>query len=113
MQIATYEKLTRDKKKAPGSLLGFTDIILGLLPQSHIYSLVVVCHVAPYRGDQVVILPRFEANQFLGAIQRFKIHVLYLVNSTPRFFTWETTSLDKEIELFHPTNAEKTRFHRF
>jgi acyl-CoA synthetase (AMP-forming)/AMP-acid ligase II len=86
LQIKTFEKPSRDKKKVPGSLLGFTDVVLGLLPQSHIYSLIVICHAATYRGDQVVNLPKFEANQFLGAIQRFKIHVLYLVHSTLRIF---------------------------
>ena len=64
----------------PGSKYGFTEIALGLLPQSHIYSLVVICHATTYRGDQVINLPKFEIGQYLNAIQRFKINILFLVS---------------------------------
>lgn len=69
-----------DKRKDQESKYDPTDIALGLLPQSHIYSLVVVCHSATYRGDQVVNLPRSDIHQYLDDIQRFNISVLYLVS---------------------------------
>lgn len=81
LQIFMFEKPARDKKNDPANKFDFTDIALGLLSQSHIYSLVVICHATTYRGDQVINLPRFEIRQFLNAIQRFKIGLLYLVSS--------------------------------
>ena len=56
MQCATYEKPWRDAMQKSGKS-GETETVLGLLPQNHIYSLVVVCHGHPYRGDQVINLP--------------------------------------------------------
>ena len=46
---------------------------------SHIYGLVVVAHGHVYRGDGVIVLPKFEFATFLESIQRFKINSLYLV----------------------------------
>ena len=80
LQIATFEKPYRDAKQEPGSKYTFTEIALGLLPQSHIYALVVICHATTWRGDQVINLPKFEIAQFLSAIQRFKINTLFLVS---------------------------------
>lgn len=81
LQSCMFEKPSRDKRKDPASKYDPTDVALGLLPQSHIYSLVVICHAATYRGDQVINLPKFEIRQYLNAIQRFKINMLYLVSS--------------------------------
>ncbi|KAL8676653.1 MAG: hypothetical protein Q9186_006852 [Xanthomendoza sp. 1 TL-2023] len=80
MQMSTYDSPYREKKlKEPGTRYSGTEVALGLLPQSHIYSLIVICHVSIYRGDQVINLPKFELHSFLSAIQRFKINLLYLV----------------------------------
>ncbi|KAJ4298632.1 hypothetical protein N0V88_003663 [Collariella sp. IMI 366227] len=56
-----------------------TQVELGLLPFSHIYGLVVVAHSATWRGDEVVVLPRFELTEFLQAIERFKINHIPVV----------------------------------
>lgn len=80
LQIRAFEKPQRDSRKEPGSKYDVTEVALGLLPQSHIYSLVVVCHASTYRGDQVVNLPKFEMGSFLNAIQTFKINQLFLVS---------------------------------
>lgn len=84
LQIAAFEKPQRDSaqelgSKEPRNKYGVTEVALGLLPQSHIYSLVVICHATTYRGDQVINLPKFEIQQFLNSIQRFKINTLCLV----------------------------------
>ncbi|MCJ1293038.1 hypothetical protein MMC34_004591 [Xylographa carneopallida] len=80
LQISTFEKPYRDlmKKESPSNA-DFLEVALGLLPQSHIYSLVVICHATGYRGDQVINLPKFEFNTYLSAIERFKINTLVLV----------------------------------
>jgi ribosome assembly protein SQT1 len=46
---------------------------------SHIYGLVVICHASIFRGDGVVVLPKFEFKQCLQAVQDYKINTLYLV----------------------------------
>lgn len=56
-----------------------TQVSLGVLPFSHIYGLALLCHVAQYRGDQVVVLPKFDLNIFCSAIQRFHIQLLSVV----------------------------------
>lgn len=79
LQISAFEQSYRESL---GSSDGkpFTDVALGLLPQSHIYALVVICHAGPYRGDQVIVLPKFELKSYLASIQHFKISSLFLVS---------------------------------
>ncbi len=74
LQIEAQEKPARDRRKDGG-----TEVALGLLPLSHIYGLVVVAQASTYRGDGVIILPKFELSTFLQAIQTQKIEALYLV----------------------------------
>lgn len=74
IQISVYDASER-AKLGPNH----RDVALGLLPQSHIYALIVICHVSTYLGDEVVVLPRFDISHFLNAIQRFKINSLYIV----------------------------------
>lgn len=66
-------------KKKPGDKYDPMEVALGLLPQSHIYALVVICHATTYRGDQVINIPKMDMGVVLGSIQRFKINTLFLV----------------------------------
>lgn len=73
LQTAVYESVPRKK-------LGIkTQTGLGLLPFSHIYGLTLVAQVAHWRGDALVVLPRFELTSFLDAVQRFRIEHLSVV----------------------------------
>lgn len=74
IQISTFDKPGRDMI-APG----YRDVALGLLPQSHIYGLIVICHSSTYRGDRVVVLPKFDLQHYLNSIQKYKINTLYIV----------------------------------
>jgi acyl-CoA synthetase (AMP-forming)/AMP-acid ligase II len=80
LQISAFESSyrTRGDGKTPA-----TEIGLGLLPQSHIYALVVIAHAGAYRGDQTIVLPKFELKSYLNAIQQFKITSLFLVSIPP------------------------------
>ncbi|PSK42413.1 4-coumarate--CoA ligase-like 7 [Elsinoe australis] len=78
MQIATYDEKYRQTLVEPGNN-SYQETCLGLLPFSHIYGLIVVCHVSAYRGDGVIVLPKFEMSSFLQSIQKFRIATLYLV----------------------------------
>ncbi|KAF7862640.1 hypothetical protein EAF04_007513 [Stromatinia cepivora] len=73
LQIKTYEKNYRDEWNKN------TEVALGLLPLSHIYGLVVIAQTTTYRGDEVIVLPKFELKSFLNSIQTYKIQCLYLV----------------------------------
>jgi long-subunit acyl-CoA synthetase (AMP-forming) len=72
LQICTFDKPARRS-------IDYQEVALGLLPQSHIYALIITCHCSTYLGDQVIVLPKFEIQQYLSAISRFKINILYIV----------------------------------
>lgn len=79
-QISTFEEMFRPSvKKGNLTRPEYFEVALGLLPQSHIYALVYICHSLPYRGESVVVLPKFEINSFLSAIQRYRMTILFLV----------------------------------
>ncbi|KAI5464273.1 hypothetical protein BGZ63DRAFT_412004 [Mariannaea sp. PMI_226] len=56
-----------------------TQVLLGLLPFSHIYGLVVCGLVAMHMGDELIVLPKFDLKLFLEAIQRFRIEQMAIV----------------------------------
>lgn len=73
VQHVTYESVGR-------KLIGVkTQVTVGLLPFSHIYGLVVTGHTSTWRGDEVIVLPKFELESFLAAIQKYRIEQMHLV----------------------------------
>lgn len=58
-----------------------TQTTMGLLPFSHIYALVVVTHAGTYRGDGIIVLPRYELKTFLASIQKFRVNFVPVVSS--------------------------------
>jgi acyl-CoA synthetase (AMP-forming)/AMP-acid ligase II len=73
LQLCTFESVSR-------RALGIdTQVVLGVLPFSHIYGLTLLALAAPYRGDGLVVLPRFELASYLDAVQRFRIEQLSVV----------------------------------
>ena len=82
MQFKTYHSYYRESLKEFGSTQDYQDVVMGLLPQSHIYGLVVTCHATTYRGERVIVLPKFELKTFLEAIQKYKISALFIVCPT-------------------------------
>jgi acyl-CoA synthetase (AMP-forming)/AMP-acid ligase II len=75
LQMAVFESYGRKRTGVK------TQTELGLLPMSHIYALVVICHTGVWRGDEVVVLPKFDLKTFLAAIQDYKIENLLVVCS--------------------------------
>jgi hypothetical protein len=75
LQIKTFEQRMRDARPPETK----TEVALALLPLSHIYGLVVIAQASSYRGDACIILPKFELQSYLNAIQTHKIQTLYLV----------------------------------
>ncbi|KAK5104429.1 hypothetical protein LTS08_002318 [Lithohypha guttulata] len=76
LQIKAYDQKWREKLTAGGN---HNEVALGLLPQSHIYGLIVICHESTYLGHSVVVLPKFDMQNYLNSIQKYKITTLYIV----------------------------------
>ena len=74
LQINIYEAPARKRISRD-----YTEVVLGLLPLSHIYGLIVVAQSGVYRGDEVIILPKYGLESLLKTIQTYKIQMLYLV----------------------------------
>eukprot|EP01011_Urceolus_sp_BLP5_P005846 TRINITY_DN581_c0_g1_i1.p1 TRINITY_DN581_c0_g1~~TRINITY_DN581_c0_g1_i1.p1 ORF type:complete len:579 (+),score=60.08 TRINITY_DN581_c0_g1_i1:319-2055(+) len=72
-----------------------TENVLALVPFSHIYGLIIVAHLAMYRGDCSIVLPKFEFKAYLDAIQRFKINDLCIVPPVIILMTKSKDILDK------------------
>ncbi|WP_419937133.1 AMP-binding protein [Candidatus Palauibacter sp.] len=60
-------------------LVDADDVVLAVLPFFHIYGMVVVMSGALKAGATVVTMPRFDLEEFLGAIQQYRATCLYLV----------------------------------
>ena len=60
-------------------LLTEEDTLIAVLPFFHIYGLLVIMNWALSRGTSIVVLPRFDLEQFLGAIQEYRITYAHLV----------------------------------
>lgn len=74
VQLTIFDQPDREKI-APGH----RDVVLGLLPQSHIFSLIIICHASTYRGDSVIVLSKFILDSYLKTIEKYRINILYLV----------------------------------
>ncbi|KAK1063397.1 hypothetical protein LTR74_009554 [Friedmanniomyces endolithicus] len=79
LQMVTHETPSRAEYGKKNNLQSFTETALGLLPMSHIYGLVVGSHAGAYRGDGVIVLPKYDFKILLQTIQDYKINMLYLV----------------------------------
>ncbi|MEU3688149.1 4-coumarate--CoA ligase family protein [Streptomyces narbonensis] len=63
---------------APLVPMGPGDRILAVLPFFHIYGLTALMNAPLRHGATVVVLPRFDLDTFLGAIQKHRINGLYV-----------------------------------
>ncbi|MGA5407132.1 4-coumarate--CoA ligase family protein [Streptomyces lavendulocolor] len=58
--------------------MGPGDRILAVLPFFHIYGLTALMNAPLRQGATVVVLPRFEIDQFLSAVEKHRINALYV-----------------------------------
>jgi acyl-CoA synthetase (AMP-forming)/AMP-acid ligase II len=71
MQMTLYESVFRPSDHH--------DTILGLLPQSHIYAIILTTHLPVFRGDTVIVMTKFVLEDFVLAIKQYKMTLLYVV----------------------------------
>jgi acyl-CoA synthetase (AMP-forming)/AMP-acid ligase II len=55
------------------------DTLMGVLPFFHIYGMVVIMNLSLYLGATVVTMPRFDLEQFLETLQKYRITYANLV----------------------------------
>src|SRR5438132_1986694 len=55
------------------------DTLLCVLPLFHIYGLVVVLNMGLHMGATIVMMPRFDLEQFLGLIQKYRVTLSHIV----------------------------------
>lgn len=55
------------------------DTLICVVPMYHLYGLHIVANLALSKGATVVTLPRFELNEFLSALQKYRITVAPIV----------------------------------
>jgi acyl-CoA synthetase (AMP-forming)/AMP-acid ligase II len=59
--------------------LSHDDTVIAVLPFFHIYGLVVVMNYGLWKRAKLVVLPRFDLEQFLGAMSDHRVTYAYLV----------------------------------
>ena len=59
--------------------LSENDTMICIVPMYHLYGLQVVMNLALSHGATVVTLPRFDLDQFLGSLERYKVTVAPIV----------------------------------
>ncbi|EED18837.1 AMP dependent ligase, putative [Talaromyces stipitatus ATCC 10500] len=109
LQVAAYE--------SPARRPGQTKVVLGLLPQSHIYGIVSICHISIYRGDAVLVLPKFDLPVLAASIEKFKINVLFIVppiiiqilNNKPFLDRFDLSSVSEVFSGAAPLGVETYR----
>ena len=89
--------------RAWGEPLGLKEgeeVILGVMPLFHIYGMVVVMHFSVLTGSAMVLLPRWETEQVLKAINRYKpaffpgVPTMYVaLNSHPKVSEYDLRSI--------------------
>ncbi|MFE0649339.1 AMP-binding protein [Streptomyces sp. NPDC059534] len=92
--------------------MGPGDRILAVLPFFHIYGLTALMNAPLRRGATVVVLPRFELDTFLGAIQNHRINGLYVappivlaLAKHPAVADYDLSSLEYIVSAAAPLDA--------
>ncbi|GAA3071364.1 4-coumarate--CoA ligase family protein [Streptomyces roseofulvus] len=92
--------------------MGPGDRILAVLPFFHIYGLTALMNAPLRKGATVVVLPRFELDTFLGAIQKHRINALYVappivlaLAKHPAVADYDLSSLEYIVSAAAPLDA--------
>ncbi|WP_432057290.1 4-coumarate--CoA ligase family protein [Streptomyces sp. bgisy022] len=96
----------------PAITAGPGDRILAVLPFFHIYGLTALMNAPLRQGATVVVLPRFDLEQFLAAIQNHRITALYVappivlaLAKHPMVAAYDLSSLRHVISAAAPLDA--------
>ncbi len=70
MQLGVFE--------SPHRKPGQADVVTGVVPFSHGYG-IGLTHIMVWRGDLMVVFPRFDMQLMLQSVQQYRINRLYIV----------------------------------
>lgn len=76
--ISNVIQMTLFEQKGRGGP-SIRETVLGILPHSHIYGVVMISHLSTFRGDSIIVLPKFDMAMLLESVTRYKIKALNLV----------------------------------
>ena len=78
--MLTHYNLVANMRQMEGLCYFFeNDTLICILPLFHIYGLVVVLNMGLYMGATIVTMPRYELEQFLQAVQEYRVTLAHLV----------------------------------
>ena len=78
--MLTHHNLVANIRQMEGLCYFYeTDTLICVLPLFHIYGLVVVLNMGLYSGSTIVMMPRFELESFLKAVQDYDVSLAHLV----------------------------------
>ena len=78
--MLTHHNLVANIRQMEGLCYFYeTDTLICILPLFHIYGLVVVLNMGLYSGSTVVLMPRFDLESFLKAVQDYEVTLAHLV----------------------------------
>ncbi|HEX7771195.1 MAG TPA: AMP-binding protein [Pyrinomonadaceae bacterium] len=78
--MLTHHNLVANIRQMEGLCYFYeTDTLICVLPLFHIYGLVVVLNMGLYSGATIVLMPRFDLESFLKAVQDYEVTLAHLV----------------------------------
>lgn len=78
--MLTHHNLVANIRQMEGLCYFYeTDTLICVLPLFHIYGLVVVLNMGLYSGATIVMMPRFDLELFLKAVQDYEVTLAHLV----------------------------------
>jgi acyl-CoA synthetase (AMP-forming)/AMP-acid ligase II len=81
--MLTHRNLVANLRQCEGmrnfECFGEGDITMAVLPFFHIYGMVVIMMLGLAGGGTILVMPRFDMQEFLGAVQKYRVTVLPLV----------------------------------
>src|SRR6185503_14540755 len=78
--MLTHHNLVANIRQMEGLCYFYeTDTLICVLPLFHIYGLVVVLNMGLYSGSTIVLMPRFDLESFLKAVQDYEVTLTHLV----------------------------------
>ena len=78
--MLTHHNLVANLRQIEGLCYFYeTDTLICVLPLFHIYGLVVVLNMGLYTGATIVLMPRFDLETFLQAVQDYDVSLAHIV----------------------------------
>ena len=115
--MLTHHNLVSNLRQMEG-LDYFTenDTLLCVLPLFHIYGLVVILNMGLYMGATIVMMPRFDLEQFLKTVSKYRVTLAHLVppivlalSKNPIVDEYDLSSLKAIFSGAAPLDANLTR----